>query len=279
MAPISVSVILRVFGVLFLGMLVNTHFFQNGQREGQIARLDAQKPEQGVSEALVETASRTPSDEWRARLRRQGLPPALGMTDSGAQIAAKAPEPPKARADLLPQPQNQEKPLESVRPDHAPQGAATGETPSRPASKLTRAVQRELTSQGYEPGPVDGVEGLMTHAAIMAFQYDNGVAPTGRPTEALLKQIILGGPSHAQPDTETEKGVENRRRVIKTVQLKLRELGYKAGAATGVMDEETRAAIREFEKYSGLVATGRVSGRLIGKLSNVPRLRVGAALN
>ena len=44
--------------------------------------------------------------------------------------------------------------------------------------ELTRAVQRELKAKGYETGVVDGVAGLVTRAAIMAYEADHGLTLT-----------------------------------------------------------------------------------------------------
>ena len=41
-------------------------------------------------------------------------------------------------------------------------------------SDLTRAIQRELKAKGYEAGAVDGVIGLVTRGAIMAYESDAG---------------------------------------------------------------------------------------------------------
>ena len=51
------------------------------------------------------------------------------------------------------------------------------------------AVQARLTQLGYDPGPVDGVMGGKTAAAIRRFQSDHGIPQTGRPTPQLLAQL------------------------------------------------------------------------------------------
>jgi hypothetical protein len=49
-----------------------------------------------------------------------------------------------------------------------------------------RAAQIYLTYLGYQPGPVDGVPGRLTYAALNAFQQRNGVAVTNLIDENLL---------------------------------------------------------------------------------------------
>jgi hypothetical protein len=56
---------------------------------------------------------------------------------------------------------------------------------------VVRAVQRELRQRGYRSGIANGVAGPLTRAAIMAFQHDHGLPPTGAPSEDLLKVIVF----------------------------------------------------------------------------------------
>lgn len=40
-------------------------------------------------------------------------------------------------------------------------------------------LQRILLSIGYNPGPIDGIFGVLTKRAVMQFQADNGLVPDG----------------------------------------------------------------------------------------------------
>ena len=53
--------------------------------------------------------------------------------------------------------------------------------PAVPTNPLvtTREIQRALTELGYDPGPVDGVPGSKTRAAIKRFQADHGLIADG----------------------------------------------------------------------------------------------------
>ena len=53
----------------------------------------------------------------------------------------------------------------------------------------TRAVQEKLAALGYDPGPVDGVVGPRTRAAIRDYQIDHGLAGTGEVSRALLSHL------------------------------------------------------------------------------------------
>ena len=54
---------------------------------------------------------------------------------------------------------------------------------------LVTEVQRALKSSGLDPGPVDGVMGTKTRAAIRRFQERHGLQPDGEATEGLLTAI------------------------------------------------------------------------------------------
>jgi hypothetical protein len=53
-------------------------------------------------------------------------------------------------------------------------------------------VQSALSQQGYYQGPVDGVVGPGTQAAIAAYQRDNGLRVTGTITPDLLNNLGVG---------------------------------------------------------------------------------------
>ena len=58
-----------------------------------------------------------------------------------------------------------------------------------PARDLVRAVQEGLAALGYDPGPIDGVAGPKTRAAIGDFQTAAGLAPDGAASPALLARL------------------------------------------------------------------------------------------
>lgn len=144
-------------------------------------------------------------------------------------------------------------------------------TPSKVASQteVTRAVQRELQIRGYETGARDGVAGVMTRGAIMAFEYDHDLPLTARASQALLKAIILGEGGKASSRKGANAETAEAQDVIRSVQRSLVKLGYKAGVPTGKLTPETARAIRAFEGDQALPETGRVSGPLISRLARL----------
>ena len=144
---------------------------------------------------------------------------------------------------------------------------AAGSAPAKVSpQEVTRAVQRELQIRGYETGARDGVAGVMTRGAIMAYEHDHGLALTARPSQALLKAIVLGEAGKGKgAKAETAEAQD----VIRSVQRSLAKLRYKPGPVSGRMTPETARAIRAFEGDQALPETGRVSGPLISRLARL----------
>ncbi len=141
------------------------------------------------------------------------------------------------------------------------------------ASATTRAVQRELESRGYYGiGSADGVLGLATRAAVMAYEYDHGLPLTADPTEDLLRTIILGTASSDQPTAVTLRPTSNAEQVIRIIQRSLVGLGLGPIKPDGLQGETTIRAIRRFEQQQGLPETGRISGVLVARLAKLTSL-------
>jgi hypothetical protein len=132
-----------------------------------------------------------------ALVMRTNPPPVPTVTQTSVSPATAPPEPAAA-----PQSPATEPTAESATPA-ANSGTATPDSanaqlaPGVPAAKLSRAaiasVQAGLRQLGYETGPIDGVVGPRTTAAIKAFQYAEHLAVDGTlspPTRAVLLRRI-----------------------------------------------------------------------------------------
>ncbi len=140
-------------------------------------------------------------------------------------------------------------------------------SPAIPDTDLTRAIQRELQVLGYDAGGVDGVAGVTTRAAIMAFEWDHGYPLTGEPKQDILQSLLMGGAQGgmAGAAASTPAGPQAKE-VIKIIQQDLAVLGLSKVKPSGVLDEGTRGAIRRFEAREGMQQTGRISGRMTARL-------------
>jgi len=139
-------------------------------------------------------------------------------------------------------------------------------TASLPRSKTVEAIQRKLSENGYEPGSVDGVQGHMTRAAIMAYQNDNALSITGIASDQLLRTIILGASLDDEAANNSSPVPDETKALVKAVQLTLQKLGYDPGPPDGLWGASTRKAIEGFERGRKLSIKGRISGRLLKDL-------------
>lgn len=134
-------------------------------------------------------------------------------------------------------------------------------------AELTRGIQRELDARGYDAGSPDGIAGLVTRAAIFAYEFDNGLVLSGKPSEALLSQIVLGSSSLEQNNARPGKTISPEgEALVRDVKQKLDALGYRTGAAGGALTPELARAIRDFETAQKLKSSGRISGPMMSRL-------------
>lgn len=152
----------------------------------------------------------------------------------------------------------------------APASRSPAAAPSRAEGETqpetVRAIQRELQSRGYETGGQDGVPGLVTRAAILAYEIDNGLPPTADPTDQLLRAIVLGSAGRDMSATAGDRRTHVEH-IVRTVQHSLAGLKYFNAKPDGRLGDDTRRAIREFEQDQGLRVTGRISGELVVRLA------------
>lgn len=145
-----------------------------------------------------------------------------------------------------------------------------GADPHEARRATIRTVQAELARRGYEPGVADGAPGLVTRAAVLAYEHDQGLPLTADPSPEVLAHLRHGtsAPGAAVGlDAGTTPIAGHAEAVIRSVQQSLGALGYLAVSADGIVTDDTVRAIREFEMDAGLVPTGRISGPLVARLA------------
>ncbi len=147
-----------------------------------------------------------------------------------------------------------------------------GAGPSGSAGQVTdtvRAIQRELKELRLYPGQLDGKPSPLVHAAIVAYEQAQALPITGEPTQALLRDLIVGPSAVNTPPPGQGFGVAQGSaadRLIRDIRQKLIALGYAAGSGEGRMNIELIQGIRAFERDNALPQTGRVSAQLLLQL-------------
>jgi len=149
---------------------------------------------------------------------------------------------------------------------------AKPEAVARSRADIITDIQRELSRRGLYDGPVDGVAGPKTDAAIRDFETSAKLKVSGEPTEDVLRAIqrtplkteTLPRPA-PRPDPIADL-IAPTPRVI-AVQRALNDFGYGPVKATGLYGAETIAAIQKFERDRKLPVTGQISPRLMRELA------------
>jgi peptidoglycan hydrolase-like protein with peptidoglycan-binding domain/DNA invertase Pin-like site-specific DNA recombinase len=136
-------------------------------------------------------------------------------------------------------------------------GAGYGDKAAQTAP--VRVLQQKLRALGWQPGPVDGLFGPMTEAAVVRFQKDAGLmvdAIVGPQTQRALDRArtspLRRGVGYAQPDGSPR---------VQVLQHQLRRHGFRPGPIDGIFGPRTEAALTRFQRTGGLPANGVVTQR------------------
>ena len=133
-----------------------------------------------------------------------------------------------------------------------------------------KTLQNRLIELGYLAGKATGIYSGATEAAVIAFQkktkglWADGVA--GPETlRALYSDSAAKASGLAASTGETlELGSEGQ--AVRTLQQRLKDLGYDPGAVDGSFGEGTRAAVLAFQQRNGLTADGKAGTATLDRL-------------
>jgi|GEM_PF-91996 len=113
-------------------------------------------------------------------------------------------------------------------------------------------LQARLTDLGFAPGPIDGIFGAQTEAAVKAFQSSRGLTPDGIVGPATWNQLLMVPPAFPI----LRRGSTGP--YVTFVQQRLIDLGFSPGAVDGIFGSQTETAVRAFQTSRGLTADGVV---------------------
>ncbi len=108
-----------------------------------------------------------------------------------------------------------------------------------------RLIQVRLKDAGFNPGPIDGIDGGKTQSALSALQSGCKMLDNAR--------IMALNSAHAPPLDEPANATEARvsknsgREAIKALQIRLREAGFDPGPIDGILGPRTRAATQSYQ--------------------------------
>ena len=165
-----------------------------------------------------------------------------------------------------------------------------------------KKLQQKLKDLGYLSGSADGKFGVATQAAVIAFQKNNNLTADGKAGVATLSKLYSGtakkssgtqvkldsnGTSSGRDTSDIastgyvtlESGSSGDQ--VKTLQKRLKELGYYNGSTDGKYGESTMAAVMAFQLRNNLTVDGKAGPAtqrvLYGSKANIsyPSMRQG----
>lgn len=149
------------------------------------------------------------------------------------------------------------------RPAVAVTQTAPAATPASAPYSL-RNVQVALNQLGYPVGTPDGVIGPKSRGAIRAFQTDSGLPASGEPSLALYDKLQEAIANRTKPAEPAAPVVSTA--MITEAQTELRRRGYQISAITGTANDETVAAVREYQSDARMPVTGTINEELLQQL-------------
>lgn len=156
----------------------------------------------------------------------------------------------------------------------SPTGSVVSAVPQATIGYSVLNTQRLLNQLGHDAGPADGAMGRSTQAGIRSYQYSKGLEATGRLSQDLFDRIAVdagyaGNAGAGIPPATIINTVDAKpySQLVSEVQTKLRAMDYGVGSATGQMNSETEAAIRDYQDDVGLRATGVADADLLRHLT------------
>lgn len=132
-----------------------------------------------------------------------------------------------------------------------------------------RQMQQRLITLGYLAGSADGDFGAATEAAVIAFQKRNCSYYDGVAGPETLKALYSSSAKRASSSSgvtgETLKeGSEGA--AVRTLQSRLKTLGYYSGSVDGSFGSGTAAAVKWFQRVNGLTVDGKAGTATMDKL-------------
>jgi peptidoglycan hydrolase-like protein with peptidoglycan-binding domain len=127
-----------------------------------------------------------------------------------------------------------------------------------------QAVQEHLRSAGAYNGAADGVWGPDSVAALQRFQATHQLQVTGQLNQATaaalgLDPAALLGPQQAALPPPTPPPEALRQSSVRTIQERLRSLGFYRGTIDGTWGPSTQSAIEQFQQNRGLQPNGQLT--------------------
>ncbi|MDY7016597.1 MAG: peptidoglycan-binding protein, partial [Cyanobacteriota bacterium] len=137
-------------------------------------------------------------------------------------------------------------------------------------SAQVRDAQLRLQNLGYFNARATGYYGSITKASVLRFQRSRGLDPDGilgtQTQAALLESQSQSIAQNANAATYLGEGSQGN--AVRSLQQRLRALGFYRGEITGSFDAATQEAVVQFQQAQGLKPDGVVGPRTFAALGS-----------
>jgi peptidoglycan hydrolase-like protein with peptidoglycan-binding domain len=134
-----------------------------------------------------------------------------------------------------------------------------------------KEVQQQLRQLGLYSGTPDGIWGPDSQAVLERFQQSRGLQVTGQLNQATVTSLGFGpadllalgqGPAPTAGTSTPPQAVTGEPlspEVVRTIQGRLRQLGFYRAEPDGVWGPKTQAAVERFQQSRALQVTGQLN--------------------
>jgi peptidoglycan hydrolase-like protein with peptidoglycan-binding domain len=115
-----------------------------------------------------------------------------------------------------------------------------------------RDLQEALNALGYNPGPIDGVFGATTEAAVKAFQQARGITADG-----IVGKVTWINIDEAD-QSEPVLNIGSTGLPVRRAQKRMSLVGFDVGGVDGRYGTQTEAAVKMLQQQRGVAVDGVV---------------------
>ncbi len=144
-----------------------------------------------------------------------------------------------------------------------------------------RKMQERLIELGYLNGKPTGVFNEATEAAVIAFQKRNVSYYDGKAGPMTLSKLYSSSAQRTSSSAGTigtvlENGIKNSE-AVRSLQRRLKELGYYSGSVDGNFGDGTELAVRSFQGNNNLTVDGKAGETTLNRLNSSSAKRAGSS--
>jgi peptidoglycan hydrolase-like protein with peptidoglycan-binding domain len=192
------------------------------------------------------------------------------VTAADVQQTTEPPAPPPAAA--APAAPVSEKPMPAAATAVSEPSEPLKSEPREATAPVKRSIDKEkiqviqelLNTLGFDAGPIDGVLGSKTRAALVRFQ--SGCAVLKEVLGESEKEILQQAAEPQAPAEESRPAGKLTKDRIRAVQERLKQAGFDPGPIDGVMGAKTREALEKYQASHGLSKSGALDAKTLGSL-------------